>query len=108
MTQPAVIHRVAQAARDFSDAALGHRFNLYFPIWGEGWSLNPKGKTDALTDCTAIPGKVVELLAGVCSRQKALFDAYRDGLRVEAVSTSPFATGLGNEHPVENGFAFLS
>jgi len=26
----------------------------------------------------------------------------------EAISTAPFTTGLGNEHPLENGFAFLN
>lgn len=29
-------------------------------------------------------------------------------LRLDAYSTSPFTTGLGNEHPLENGFAFLN
>jgi CRISPR-associated protein Cmr6 len=29
-------------------------------------------------------------------------------LRVQGVSTAPFTTGLGNEHPLENGFAFLN
>lgn len=29
-------------------------------------------------------------------------------LRLEATAVSPFTTGLGNEHPLENGFAFLN
>lgn len=29
-------------------------------------------------------------------------------LRLEAIATAPFTTGLGNEHPLENGFAFLN
>lgn len=29
-------------------------------------------------------------------------------LRLETESVAPFATGLGNEHPLENGFAFLN
>ncbi|MDP2095891.1 MAG: type III-B CRISPR module RAMP protein Cmr6 [Hydrogenophaga sp.] len=30
------------------------------------------------------------------------------GLRLQATATAPFTTGLGNEHPLENGFAFLN
>jgi CRISPR-associated protein Cmr6 len=29
-------------------------------------------------------------------------------LALEAIATAPFTTGLGNEHPLENGFAFLN
>lgn len=29
-------------------------------------------------------------------------------LRLEAIAQAPFTTGLGNEHPLENGFAFLN
>ncbi|MEX0618068.1 MAG: type III-B CRISPR module RAMP protein Cmr6 [Pseudohongiellaceae bacterium] len=29
-------------------------------------------------------------------------------MQLDAISTSPFTTGLGNEHPTENGFAFLN
>lgn len=28
--------------------------------------------------------------------------------RLDALATAPFTTGLGNEHPLENGFAFLN
>lgn len=30
-----------------------------------------------------------------------------DRLTIDAVGTAPFVTGIGNEHPLENGFAFL-
>ncbi|HWO99019.1 MAG TPA: RAMP superfamily CRISPR-associated protein [Methylococcus sp.] len=29
-------------------------------------------------------------------------------LKLEATGVAPFTTGLGNEHPLENGFAFLN
>lgn len=32
----------------------------------------------------------------------------QERLTLEAQSTAPFTTGLGNEHPLENGFAFLN
>ncbi|MDF9391726.1 MULTISPECIES: type III-B CRISPR module RAMP protein Cmr6 [Methylococcus] len=49
-------------------------------------------------------------------RMKALVDRQTDLtcgipddalLRLDAIATSPFTTGLGNEHPLENGFSFL-
>ena len=59
--------------------------------------------------------KIVELndddrgrLAGLRSRQTALLTSFGNaGVSLHAVSTAPFTTGLGNEHPLENGFAFL-
>jgi CRISPR-associated protein Cmr6 len=108
MTQAAVPKGVAEAAGNFSEAAPGHRFNLYFPIWRDDWSADNNHKKDAIKDCTRIPPRVAEVLDGIRTRQQALFATYPEGLRIEAVSTAPFATGLGNEHPVENGFAFLT
>ncbi len=49
------------------------------------------------------------LMEGLRQRQGFLFDQDNaDGLRLEALATAPFTTGLGNEHPLENGFAFLN
>jgi len=44
------------------------------------------------------------------SRQDQLFGTVpaAEGLCLDAKSTAPFTTGLGNEHPLENGFAFLN
>ncbi len=108
MTQAAVPKGVAETAGNFSEAAPGHRFNLYFPIWRDDWSADNNHKKDAIKDCTRIRPRVAEVLDGMRTRQQALFATYPEGLRIEAVSTAPFATGLGNEHPVENGFAFLT
>ncbi len=108
MKQAAVIQSVATVAGGFSDAAPGHRFNLYFPIWRDDWSPDNQGKKDAIKACTRIPPSVVTLLDALRDRQHALFSTHSDGLHIPAVSIAPFATGLGNEHPVENGFAFLT
>jgi len=112
MSQPAVIASLAQVAGDFGEAAPGHRFNLYFPIWRHDWrhdwGLDKNAKTRALKACSGIPEEVGRLLAGVRARQESLFELYPDGVQLAATSSAPFATGLGNEHPVENGFAFLS
>jgi CRISPR-associated protein Cmr6 len=49
-------------------------------------------------------------LAALCKRQQIMVEALSDEFRliIVARSIAPFATGLGLEHPIENGFAFLS
>jgi len=108
MANPAVIQRVAVVAGNFADAAPGHRFSLYFPIWRSDWSADNAGKNDAIQKCTSIHPEIGKVLDELRARQKVLFKSHAQGLRIEAIASSPFATGLGNEHPVENGFAFLS
>lgn len=53
---------------------------------------------------------VADLLKELRQRQTKMLEALPETERfsLPAKSTSPFATGLGNEHPVENGFAFLT
>ena len=51
------------------------------------------------------------LSEALLARQQATFGAAgpeEARLSLEALATAPFATGLGNEHPLENGFAFLN
>jgi CRISPR-associated protein Cmr6 len=52
----------------------------------------------------------VPLMNGLANRQSALAESVPAGhlLRFDALATAPFTTGLGNEHPLENGFAFLN
>lgn len=140
----------------YLNAPPGHRFLLYFPVWGHNgesgqidWRTKDRvkkyrqnqgrlvddGWTDIENDqfaCTIAAGKSPSYLeetprawkpksdsglktwrplmdsllhrqsaASICVRQNAL-------LRLESVATAPFTTGLGNEHPLENGFAFLN
>lgn len=85
----------------------GHRFNLYFPIWRDDWSADKNGKAAAIRACTGLPDDAKRLLKGLIMRQRTLAEAV-GALLLEAKSLSPFATGLGLEHPVENGFAFLT
>ena len=44
----------------------------------------------------------------LAQRQSALAQTTAHLLALDAVATAPFTTGLGNEHPLENGFAFLN
>lgn len=90
-----------------ADCPPGHRFNLYFPIWRDDWSADRNGKKDAIAACVHLPEEAKRLQRELIARQRALAEA-SGALQLEARSLSPFATGLGLEHPVENGFAFLS
>ena len=117
----------------FEDAAPGHRFLMYFSYWeATHFSAYKNARLPDIrhldrrerdrirrqfdAEKKAPLGEVCPLghsakanLKGIRERQQTLLAAYGpDGLRVSATSTAPFATGLGNEHPIENGFAFLT
>lgn len=113
--------------KDLKDAAPGHRFQLYLEHWqGQSGSpfepfkkSRPQGKDERITferecagilkDLCPLPASSLETLKGIRTRQQALIGHYgSSGYRISTTSTAPFATGLGNEHPIENGFAFLT
>lgn len=97
------------AAHPLANVPAGHRFSLYLPLWNASWGIDDEAKHDALANCCAL-GDAVPVLQALRQRQQALALALPAAHRlvIEAVATSPFATGLGNAHPVENGFAFLT
>ncbi|WP_291992258.1 type III-B CRISPR module RAMP protein Cmr6 [Candidatus Accumulibacter sp. ACC003] len=110
MNVAAVPEYVLKAAAGFRNCPPGHRFNLYFELWQErNWLIDRNGKANALRQCLAL-GDAAPLLQAVRRRQHALANALPDEQRqiIDALSTAPFATGLGLEHPVDNGFAFLT
>jgi len=110
MNVAAVPKYVVDGAAGFRNCPPGHRFNLYFEIWQEGiWQIAKNAKADALRECLAL-GDADGLLRALRERQQVLAAALPEAQRlvIDAVSTAPFATGLGLEHPVDNGFAFLS
>jgi CRISPR-associated protein Cmr6 len=95
---------------DFSEAPPGHRFSLY-------WETDPPPAQDkggrhdrGLKDvCSEISEYSQRGAAALRLRQEAIAAARGERVWSRAfVLTSPFATGLGIEHPSENGFAFLS
>lgn len=94
---------------NFNQCPPGHRFNLYFEIWQGNWALDKINKTQALHQTLSCVS-VSSLLTGLRDRQNRLAASLSEPNRmvIDAKSTSPFATGLGLEHPVENGFAFLT
>jgi CRISPR-associated protein Cmr6 len=94
--------------QDFKDASPGLRFGLYFKGWEPDFRL-PQNKVPAVSSATAL-GSHAQVLKHLRDRQAAFADALATDtlLRLDATATAPFTTGLGNEHPLENGFAFLN
>lgn len=94
----------------FGECPPGHRFGLYFPVWKDDWTLEKEQKSAALKQTLALPPHAQETLTALRDRQALLLDTFPTAARlsIEAKSTAPFATGLGMEHPLENGFAFLN
>lgn len=120
----------------FADAPPGHKFLIYFRNWqtADANAFAPyKGKAKLLTQPAAgeprraanaslkaefdgvlnevchLPLSSIAQIAAIRNRQQALLAHYgSSGYRISTTSSAPFATGLGNEHPIENGFAFLT
>ena len=93
----------------------GHRFGLYFKGWHYGntakdkWTLDKEQKSAALKEVTQLGSTAAELSTALFDRQSSLKGQMPEQVfHLYAKNTSPFMTGMGNEHPVENGFAFLS
>ncbi len=97
----------------------GHRFYLYFPYWEDNWSeLRPRkcGKdwpeVSKVTALQSIVNKISDdakkLRMSITERQMMLTRTMHNAASFVCRLTSPVLTGLGNAHPIENGFAFLS
>jgi CRISPR-associated protein Cmr6 len=97
--------------KHLAEASPGLRFGMYLNLWNANYDIPPENKRAALNEScklTASDGRTMRALA---QRQQALAGplvASGALTRLEAVAVAPFTTGLGNEHPLENGFAFLN
>lgn len=90
----------------FSQAPPGHRFRLYFKGWTERWELSKDRKCEIANEVTQLDDGVRKAIEALHERLESL--ASGGDLFTKTVSCSaPFTTGLGIEHPLENGFAFL-
>lgn len=120
--------------QDFSQASPGLRFGMYLPLWGMNqrtktlnWEthdvtyavrgqqqqereVKQVNKGTALQQACALSKGDKDIAKAMLQRQNQTFADVRvaQGLRLQATATAPFTTGLGNEHPLENGFAFLN
>lgn len=97
---------IAKLGNAFASCPPGHRFRLYFAGWQQDWQLTRNRRPEVLQALTTLRKGVKELMEQVVARQKAAAQG-NEFLLLSCVTTSPFTTGLGNEHPLENGFAFL-
>lgn len=96
--------------QNFKDTAPGHRFGLYFEGWDERFeSITEDGKKAVLDHLAGLSQDTQALLKALRQRQCQLAQTQGvEVLSVPAKATAPLTTGLGNEHPLENGFAFLN
>lgn len=75
------------------------------------WDKNDFAAREAWKGVRELCTADIQRMKALGARQTALAAPLSEGgrlLALDAVSTAPFTTGLGNEHPLENGFAFLN
>lgn len=93
--------------RDFKSASPGMRFGMYLQAWEHDWQRVRK-TADGMSNITHLNASDQAATQAMLARQRMLADRAGDAhFMIEAQSIAPFSTGLGNEHPLENGFAFL-
>lgn len=97
----------AYLGTDFSQAPPGHRFTMYLEAWQRDFSFDSRGKAKAISKMLKLPEASIKVLDALRNRQMSLAQAQGADI-FDALATAPFATGLGMEHPLENGFAFLA
>lgn len=106
MPQAAVPSYLGQ---DFQDTPPGHRFGLYFKVWEPTWARVTNISPALLNPATTLPPYALEMAKRLRQRQQAVAMALGETVfTLPATSISPFMTGTGIEHPLENGFAFLN
>lgn len=96
----------AYVGSGFQDAPPGHRFRLYFEGWNQQWELDATHKKQSLDKVITLPRSAASALRALLGRQRLLAEGPEVSWN-EGIATAPFTTGLGLEHPLENGFAFL-
>jgi CRISPR-associated protein Cmr6 len=120
--------------KDFRDASPALRFGMYLTLWGINrrsdavlWTTHDIGyevrgqdsrerevkyenKVSALADAKKLNDTDKKTMQALLARQERTFEmtASADRFCLSARAVAPFTTGLGNEHPLENGFAFLN
>jgi len=92
--------------RQGMDAAIAHALASRGNRISRLWEKSESGASKAWDAMTELGIKDIDRMHAWHARQTALA-GLADAVTFDAISTAPFATGLGNEHPLENGFAFL-
>ena len=121
--------------QDFTAASPAMRFGIYLKLWGTNSRTNTlrwetydidyevrgqnqmerevrkENKVSALRDARRLNDDDKKAMHALLVRQRQTFEtvgAINAVFRLDAESVAPFTTGLGNEHPLENGFSFLN
>ncbi len=96
---------------DRSHASPGLRFGLYYDGWSSADFMPVKtGKREALQKVCTLQAAHNGLIHSLIERQRGIAELIQSRIawRGKMFSLGPFVTGLGLEHPLENGFSFLS
>lgn len=119
---------------NFEEASPGLRFGMCFQLWGVDersgellWTthdqnyrrtgkeqqerqVKDENKTNALNKAALLNPSDRRAVAALTARQHLMTQMLPEVgcCSFQAKSVAPFATGLGIEHPLENGFAFLN
>ena len=102
----AAVPKIVQSAVTVEQLTPGHKFYLYWSGWHSGNYDKIKVNNEELKKVGKFPGFSIEQIQNLIARQETLAD--NNALRIQTTASAPFTTGLGEEHPLENGFAFLS
>lgn len=102
-----VAHRLEQQGMDATIAYLRALERNRLPGL---WEKNDFAARKAWDKIKALTKNDQDCMKALADRHQALANAVPGEtlLPLDALATAPFTTGLGNEHPLENGFAFLS
>lgn len=88
------------------DMNTGLWYDKFCNEWKRDWSgLGEEGKKNWINTVTKGQIGYAAKLSEVIERRKKLLDSC-EGQALNFKTTGPFVTGLGREHPVENGFAW--
>ncbi|QDT31143.1 type III-B CRISPR module RAMP protein Cmr6 [Thalassoglobus polymorphus] len=92
---------------EFGSSHAGLWYDKFCDQWQTGWTLPAKQKVEWIKQvaCDRPIGDQSLILQHV-DRQKDLVTKNLNGVCIQLHSESRFVTGLGQEHPVENGFAW--
>lgn len=84
-------------------AALGERNRI-----PELWKKNDFAARNAWEKVLRLTPNDKATMRALAARQSHTAQSTPHTLTLDALATAPFTTGLGNEHPLENGYAFLN
>lgn len=90
---------------DNAIAELGRRERNRLPRL---WEKSDFAAREAWKKVRKLTGADTGRMAALAERQQALSQRASGLYRIDAIAVAPFTPGLGNEHPLENGFAFLN